>query len=213
MTDTDRSRAAGTADGAQVAYVLFDMSGVLAEFQGGRALGELSGLPEEEVWPRWLESPWMRRFDLGACSAAEFADGIVEEWSLAITPAEFLSAFIGWMIGAYDGAAELVAQTRSRTPVGCLSNMNPLHWDEIRRWPLVNEFDHRFISCEIGLLKPDREIYEYAAGELSLPPASVLFLDDNLPNVEAARAVGMRSEHTRGVEQARAALQRHAVLA
>jgi hypothetical protein len=50
-----------------IELVLFDLSGVLAEFRGAQALGELVGLPEAEVWPRWLRSPWMRRFDLDQC--------------------------------------------------------------------------------------------------------------------------------------------------
>ncbi len=45
VTLTDRSRAGGAADGARVASVLFDIGGVLAEFQGaqdGRAGGTAS---------------------------------------------------------------------------------------------------------------------------------------------------------------------------
>ncbi len=208
MTQLEPRRAAGTTVGAPVACVLFDMSGVLVDFRGAHALGRLIGAPEQEVWPRWLESPWMRRFDAGACSPEEFADGIVQEWKLKITAAEFLAAFTDWMVGPYDGATELVAQTRTRAQVGCLSNMNPLHWHELEHWPLAAGFDHRFISCEIGLVKPDRELYEYAVKRLQLDPASILFLDDNVPNVQAAQAAGLQAEHTRGVDEARAALRR-----
>lgn len=196
----------------RVELVLFDLSGVLADFRGAHALGGLVGLPEEEVWPRWIRSPWMRRFDLDQCSPEEFSVGIVDEWELQIPPGEFLEAFSGWMIGPYEGAAELVDETRSRTTVGCLSNMNPIHWHEMSDWPMMRLFQRRFVSCEIALVKPDRKIYEYVTDFLVIDPDRILFLDDNLINVEGALACGFRAAHVRGVAGARDALAEHGVL-
>jgi putative hydrolase of the HAD superfamily len=196
----------------RVELVLFDLSGVLADFRGAQALGEMVGLSEEQVWPKWLQSPWMRRFDLDQCSAEEFSAGIVDEWELRVTPAEFLEAFSGWMIGPYDGATELVQETRSRTTVGCLSNMNPIHWHEMCDWPMMRLFQRRFVSCEIALVKPDRKIYEYVTDFLVIDPDRVLFLDDNMINVEGALACGFRGAHVRGVKQAEAALRAHGIL-
>jgi HAD superfamily hydrolase (TIGR01509 family) len=201
-----------TADRGPIELVLFDLSGVLADFRGAHALGELIGLPEQDVWPRWLRSPWMRRFDLDQCSAQEFSAGVVEEWELPMTPGEFLKAFSGWMIGPYAGARELVAETRSAVTVGCLSNMNPIHWHEIWNWPLMRQFDRRFVSCEIALVKPDAKIYEYVTDFLVIDLDRILFLDDNLINVEAAVDCGFRAAHVRGVPGARRALVEHGVL-
>jgi glucose-1-phosphatase len=154
----------------------------------------------------------MRRFDLDQCSAEEFSDGVVREWGLQITPAEFLESFTGWMLGPYEGAEKLVAQTRACVTVGCLSNMNPIHWHDIWNWPMMRLFERRFISCEIALIKPDRKIYEYVTDFLVIDPGRVLFLDDNLINVDGAIGCGFRAAHVRGVEGARAALVEHGVL-
>jgi putative hydrolase of the HAD superfamily len=148
----------------------------------------------------------MRRFDAGVCSQADFAQGVVEEWALEITPADLVDAFAGWMIGPYPGAEALVRRTRSRVPVGCLSNMNPLHWRELEGWPLISAFDHSFISCELGLVKPDPEIYAHAAGAVGLTGQQILFLDDNLINVNAAIDAGLHAAHVRGVGGAEQAL-------
>jgi len=192
--------------------VLFDLSGVLVDFRGAQALGRLIGLTEEQVWPRWLESPWMRRFDAGACSEAEFAHGVVEEWALQVTPFDFLQSFRGWMVGPYPGAEALVRRTAGQISTGCLSNMNPLHWRELAGWPLTAQFEHRFISCELGLVKPDREIYEHATAAVGVNPERVLFLDDNLVNVQAARDSGLQADHVSGVAGAERALAARGVL-
>jgi 2-haloacid dehalogenase len=49
------------------------------------------------------------------------------------------------------------------------------------------------VSGEIGLIKPDREIYEVHARNFGLEPAASLFIDDSLKNVEAARAAGWQA--------------------
>ncbi|MFJ8133281.1 HAD family hydrolase [Streptomyces hydrogenans] len=54
-------------------------------------------------------------------------------------------------------------------------------------------FDPVVISGEVGLRKPQAEIYELTRARLGLDADRVLFLDDAEPNVLGARAVGMRA--------------------
>jgi HAD superfamily hydrolase (TIGR01509 family) len=61
-------------------------------------------------------------------------------------------------------------------------------------------------------VKPDQALFEHVAGLLPVEPARVLFLDDNLVNVEGARAVGFQAEHARGPAEARRALVERGVL-
>jgi putative hydrolase of the HAD superfamily len=60
---------------------------------------------------------------------------------------------------------------------------------------LEEVFDALVISGEIGLRKPDPEIYLYAAERIGVPPESCAFVDDLERNVSAARAVGMFGVH------------------
>ncbi|MDX2972124.1 HAD family phosphatase [Kribbella solani] len=52
-------------------------------------------------------------------------------------------------------------------------------------------FDDIVISGEVGLRKPEPEIFRLAAGRLNLEPAECVFIDDLQLNVDGARAVGM----------------------
>ena len=52
-------------------------------------------------------------------------------------------------------------------------------------------FDTLVISGEVGLRKPEPEIFHLAADRLGLQPAECVMVDDLAPNVEAARALGM----------------------
>lgn len=196
------------------AAVVFDLGGVLAEFGGVARMRALARVEsDDEMWRRWLTCEWVRRFERGGCPAEDFARGVVEDWSLELSPTEFLAEFGQWLVGPLPGAQELVTDVRRRLPVACLSNTNSVHWDAgAAHWPLWGAFDHAFLSFEIGFVKPDPEAFEHVVDKLGVPAEQLLFLDDNALNVEAARAVGFTADRVVGVEEARAALRAHGVI-
>jgi glucose-1-phosphatase len=197
-----------------VDLVLFDLGGVLIELAGVPAMLELTGMEsEEDLWRRWLTCRWVRRFESGGCSESEFAVGMVADWQLELSPAAFLEAFQAWPTRPLPGAAELVAQTRANVVTGCFSNTNALHWNgHIAAWPLASLFDHRFLSFELGSLKPDAAAFAQVADLLGMPAQRVLFLDDNAVNVAGAAAAGFQAVRAVGVEEARQRLTEVAVL-
>jgi glucose-1-phosphatase len=196
------------------AVVVFDLGGVLADFGGLGPLREMSGIDsDEELWRRWLTSEPVRRFERGAGTDEEFAAALVAEWRLPMGPAELLAAFPGWLVGPYDGAADLVREVAARTRVACFSNTNRIHWEAgVAQWPLIKEFERAFVSFQIGAVKPDPEAFEVVVRDLGVPAGQTLFLDDNQLNVDAARSVGMQSHRALGVAGARAALVAAGVL-
>ena len=102
---------------------------------------------------------------------------------------------------------------RSQLPVGCLSNTNAVQWlANYEATPVIEVFAHRFLSFELGMVKPDREIFDAVAARLPVPRDRVLFLDDNAINVEAAAEAGFGARHVSRVEGARAALVEAGVL-
>lgn len=49
------------------------------------------------------------------------------------------------------------------------------------------------VSAEVGLIKPDRAIYERHAADFGLEPAATVFIDDSAKNVEGAKAAGWQA--------------------
>ena len=110
-------------------------------------------------------------------------------------------------MGPIPGAEELVRETKAAVPTAILSNTNRVHWEAgAGGWPLLDLFDRTFLSFELGMVKPDPEIFAHVVDQLAMVPGRALFLDDNLLNVEQARQVGLRAERAVGVSQARDAL-------
>ena len=67
------------------------------------------------------------------------------------------------------------------------------------------------VSGEIGLIKPDRAIYEKHTRDFSLSPAHTLFIDDAPANVEGARLAGWNAVLFTDPEKLKADLAAHGI--
>ena len=174
-----------------IEIVLFDLGGVLIELSPLQSMGRFFAEPSEEaVWQRWLACPWVRRFERGHCAPDEFARGMVESWSMEAPPEAFLEAFVRWPRGLMPGARELAEAVRSQVAIGCLSNTNPLHAERHAREEGVYDlFDHRFLSHELGLVKPEElggrvGISDHVTIGSRVQIAAASGVMDNIPNDE-----------------------------
>jgi putative hydrolase of the HAD superfamily len=73
-----------------------------------------------------------------------------------------------------------------------------------RTHDFMNLFESGVFSSRVQLLKPAPEIFEHAAALFRRRPADLLFLDDHLPNIDAARAAGWQAVHFDNAAQAEA---------
>jgi len=64
-----------------------------------------------------------------------------------------------------------------------------------RRFPLIDRFDVIVDATHTGILKPDPRAYEQVLAELGLPRERCVFVDDQLKNIEGARAVHLPFVH------------------
>lgn len=79
----------------------------------------------------------------------------------------------------------------------CSNSWDTAHYADNLRGGL---FDVVVISGEVGLRKPDPEIFQLTADRLGLPPAACVFVDDHPANVRAAERVGMVGVHHRNAD-------------
>jgi putative hydrolase of the HAD superfamily len=72
-----------------------------------------------------------------------------------------------------------------------------------REFDWIRRFDLLVWSCQVGVVKPDPAIYRHTLAKLGTRPEELLFIDDKLPNVEAARALNIRTIQFSNVERLR----------
>ena len=91
------------------------------------------------------------------------------------------------------GTIAIIKSLKNRGyPVYALSNTSPPHVKVMKKrgWtePL---FDRFFASCELGMLKPEAEIFQRVMSEVGAKPRNVVFVDDNEANVRGALRAGI----------------------
>ncbi len=88
-----------------------------------------------------------------------------------------------------------------------LSNMPAPYADHLERsHAFFDWFDDGVFSGRVKLMKPQPAIFHAAAQRFGLAPSDLVFIDDVLQNVEAARALGWRAIHFRDASDCEAAL-------
>ena len=89
----------------------------------------------------------------------------------------------------------------------CTNNMMPFVELHNKRGDF-NIFPIKIISCEIGMRKPDKEIYEYALKQLNVKAEECIFIDNKFENMEAAKNVGMNGILFKDARQLREELRK-----
>ena len=132
-----------------------------------------------------------------ALGSAASADAFVDYWFAndAMLDDDVLAAVDAWRASggkAYLGTVQEHHRARYL-------------WDTLG---LEAHFDAIHYSAGLGATKPDAAFYERLHAKLPVAKrGDVIFLDDALPNVDAAKAFGWRATHFRGADDLRAALR------
>ena len=83
-----------------------------------------------------------------------------------------------------------------------LSNTNEMHWRKsvedffgVDGYTVDDYFDHVFLSCNLGMVKPDRRIYEHVIQVMDTKAEDIVFFDDSARNCEGASQCGINAIH------------------
>jgi putative hydrolase of the HAD superfamily len=134
------------------------------------ALAELRGLETGQLSEDEFELRFAKRLGLGEAS------DLIDSMFRGMRPDDL-------MVAAVRDARSSAIRT------GLVSNSwSTSHYD---RDLLTELFDAVVISAEVGMHKPQPEIYLLAADRLGLAPARCVFVDDLRENCAGAEAVGM----------------------
>jgi len=88
-------------------------------------------------------------------------------------------------------------------PVFALSNFGVGSFEHAETiYPVLGEFDRRYVSGYLEVVKPDPTIYEIVEADCELPPSALLFADDRHDNIAIAQSRGWQThlfEHPQGL--------------
>lgn len=193
--------------------IIFDLGGVLIDFSEQLLITHFfSDLPhaaQEQIAAALFASGHWQRMDRGDFDC----DGMVQLVCEALPAA--LHGRIAAMVPHYFEAMKplpacaLIPQLKQRGQrVYLLSNAPRLFHRVKHQLAFLADFDGIFASCDVGLLKPESEIYLRFLAQFGLQAADCLFVDDMQANIDGAARVGIQGHcfANRNLEALKAAL-------
>lgn len=101
---------------------------------------------------------------------------------------------------AIDHSVRLLRALRAaQIPVFALTNFGIQTFEVAEPvYPFLGEFDRRYISGHMGVIKPEARIYEMVEADCGVPPEGLLFADDRIDNINVAAARGWQVHHFDG---------------
>jgi putative hydrolase of the HAD superfamily len=151
-----------------------------------------NGLGEDSVKRLFREDPEalsdLRGLETGSLSEDEFEQRFAKRLGVGEATDLIDSMFRGMRPDEAMVAAVRDARAAGVRTALVSNSWSTSHYD---RDLLAELFDAVVISAEVGMHKPQPEIYLLATERLGLPPSSCVFVDDLRENCAGAEAVGM----------------------
>lgn len=203
----------------KIKTVLFDIGGVLLTNGWDRAerlrVFEHFGLDPADHEQR--HEPANDAWEKGLITAEEFLARTVFFQPRPFTSAEFLGQMKAQSreLPAGQGAMGVLQLLRTKGGVrlAAISNeARELTGYRIEQFHLERYFDAFFVSCYLGLRKPDPRIFTLVLDVLQLQPEETVFVDDRTENCDSARNLGVHGIQFRGEAPLAAELARLDVL-
>ena len=192
---TEPQLCPGTPD-----VLLFDLGRVVIDIDFGKVLacwaGHAGCMPADLSKPFW-QSETFRRHETGHAGDAEFFGALRTTLGIDLSDAQLLEGWNTIFAGEMPGINALLARAARRLPLYAFSNTNPPHVAHFSKpyADVLGHFREIFLSCAIGLRKPDAAAYDYVIKAIGVAAERIVFFDDLVENIEGARKRGLTAVH------------------
>ncbi|MGR3809881.1 HAD family hydrolase [Jiulongibacter sp. NS-SX5] len=168
-----------------------------------KAFAEISGKSEQRIAQKLIDSQLFRRYESGMFDDDEFREIVRQTIGYPFSDEEVDRAWNSLLLDIPNKRVELLIELKGRFPLFLLSNTNHIHIQASNKIlqkrhgisTLDSLFNKAFYSYEMGLWKPDEDIYKQVIRETGFAAEDILFIDDNELNIKSASSLGFQTIH------------------
>ena len=191
--------------------VIFDFGGVLVDWNPHYLYDPYFGSREKADWflTHICNSAWNVQMDGGKPFAEGIAELVAQHPELEKEIRMYRSEWLKMMGGQIPGMQALVEELKAHGyHVYGLTNWAADTFALVRdRYPVFALLDGIVVSGEEKMAKPDPRIFRILLERYHINPSEAVFVDDNMPNIEAAKQLGLHTLLFQSSEQLRKALK------
>jgi glucose-1-phosphatase len=185
----------------RITTLIFDLGGVIVDLAPEQTLHEFASLahkPVEEIVRIYTRHAAFYAYETGKIESDEFRDSIRALFELNATDQEIDRCWNAMLLGIPQEKLTMLTNLKKHFTTLAFSNTNSIHLTYINEIILKGNvldtyFHHAHYSHMLGMRKPEQEIYKYVLKAQGLQADQTFFLDDNVDNINAASAVGIKT--------------------
>lgn len=189
-----------------IKHIIFDLGGVILNIDYQRtdkAFTDLGVKNFSELYSQFHANPLFEKLETGGVENEAFINAMKPYLPAGTPDQAIIDAWNAMLLDFPVARLQLLQQLGQYYNLYLLSNTNAIHLEALnaileksRGIPSLDTFFIKsYYSHQIGYRKPDKEAYQIILDEHHLKPAETLFIDDTLPNIEAAKALGIQTIH------------------
>ncbi len=185
--------------------IIFDLGGVILNINPQLTIDEFRNLGWNDFYEEKNKSVNMELFselEQGNYTPEAFRDAVRSAIKLKLADHAIDRAWSAMILDIPVDRVRYLESLKKNYRIFLLSNTNEIHRIKFHRnfeenfgYSFYDLFERNFYSHEMGLRKPNPQIYLQALTEAALNPEETLFIDDMEANTEAAKSVGMQVLH------------------
>lgn len=185
--------------------ILFDLGGVLLNINYQRTENAFAalGIPNfHEQYHQFFANPLFSALETGQTDEADFFLQLSKQTGVTLTEQQITQAWNAMLLDWRTESIALLPQLAKQYRLFLLSNTNAIHhnaFQESYTKQFNQSFDLHFEAAYYSHLiqqrKPHDAAFQYVLNQHQLNAATTLFIDDSLPNIEAAAALGFQTIH------------------
>jgi putative hydrolase of the HAD superfamily len=188
---------------SSIRHIIFDFGGVLINLdyaltnKAFRALG----FDIDRHFTQLQQSNLFNAYETGKVSSAFFYNELRQLGGSQLTDEQLATAWSAMILDLPLERVKMLKQLKKKYNLYLLSNTNQTHYETfapylegllgVGVWDTL--FNKVYYSHQIGLRKPDKEIFEYLISDAGLQPQHCLYLDDLEKNLAAPAAMCMET--------------------
>lgn len=188
--------------GKKINNILFDLGDVIIDISIPATISkfaERSGLSTQQIHEIYYHSEIFLNYEKGILNDQQFFEATNQIFSADMSFVEFKKIWNGMLLRIPQERLFLLDRVSKHYRTFLLSNTNNLHllhFTEMMKEvspgrPLESYFERAYYSHQMGMRKPDAEIFEFILNQNDLRREETLFLDDNVDNIYGAAQVGI----------------------
>lgn len=183
--------------------LILDLGNVLAFHDNTKLFAEMARAFDTtpEAMKARLDGGLWERVNRGQLPGDRLREELVQRLEKELTPQEWLDVWT-CHFALNEPMIAMVQFLVGQVKLVLLSNTHDQHVSFLRpQLPVLEQFDGLVFSCETGLIKPEKGIYEKALSLAGTSPWKTAYFDDIKSYAIAATQVGMHGRVFTTVEQ------------